>query len=257
MSGIDEIYPDFAAALATCGAGYDDRVLADVIAHKTTAVIDELARNAFAPEQALNTLIAVSMTANLVAGRPLRVLDFGGGCGFHYHFAKRMLGLPLRWAVVETHTMADRAASFPDGRLDFHTDIASASAALGGIDLVHVSGALQYVPRPEDVLQQLAALGAPLVLLARFPLWQGRRLVAVQVSQLSDNGLGPMPPGVPNRTVRYPITFLNIHDVVQALAPNYEIALALSSPSGSYVVKHEPVAGVSYVLKSAAAQPRE
>src|SRR5436190_4381167 len=52
------------------------------------------------------------------------VLDFGGGCGVHYKQAR----LPeVRWAVVETPAMAERARELATDRLRFFTSISEAA----------------------------------------------------------------------------------------------------------------------------------
>src|SRR4029077_12950496 len=103
MAVVTETFPDFASALAACGPGYDNAVIADVIAYKTALAVDP--RN-FAPEQAINSMIAVRITAAEITERPLTVLDFGGGCGFHYFRVTAALRPQLRWAIVETPTMS-------------------------------------------------------------------------------------------------------------------------------------------------------
>jgi hypothetical protein len=93
LSVVREIFPDFAAALAACGPGYDDADIADVVAHKTALPVDH---RMYAPEQAINSILAVGIAAAEVTDRPLTVLDFGGGCGFHYFRVVPTIRTPLR-----------------------------------------------------------------------------------------------------------------------------------------------------------------
>jgi hypothetical protein len=61
-------------------------------------------------------------------------------------------------------------------------------------------------------------------------LWQrmafatGERSIVVQTSQLSDNGMGPLPPGFENRPVSYPATFVTEHEFMNCL-PGYWAAI--------------------------------
>jgi len=73
------------------------------------------------------------------------VLDFGGGCGLHY---KQANSPTVRWAVVETPEMTERARELATDRLRFFTSIGAAADWLGSIDLMHSDGALQYTPNP-------------------------------------------------------------------------------------------------------------
>ena len=97
MAVVTDIFPNFASALAAAGQGYNDSELAEVVAHMTTAVpIDSLQ---VAPEQAVNSILAVGIAATEAAERPLHVLDLGGGCGFHYLRVSAAIRAPLRWAI--------------------------------------------------------------------------------------------------------------------------------------------------------------
>ena len=115
MAVVTEIFPDFASAQAACGPGYDTAVIADVIAYKTALAVDP--RN-FAPEQAINSILALELPPR-ISERPFDLLDFGGGCGFHYFRVTAALRSQLRSAIVETPTMAERAAKLAKVDLTF------------------------------------------------------------------------------------------------------------------------------------------
>jgi putative methyltransferase (TIGR04325 family) len=242
---VTEIFSDFATALAACGPGYDNAVIADVIAYKTAIGVDP--RN-FAPEQAINSMLALGITAAEITERPLTVLDFGGGCGFHYFRVTAAMQSQLRWAIVETPTMAQRAMKLGEGRFRVFTDIDAAATALGRIHLVHASSAIQYSPDPLETLRALARLQARYLMLARFPVWSRSQLVGVQTSPLAANGIGPMPPEIADRQVRYPVTFANFDDVMRIM-DSYEIAVALPSPSSNYTVHGQHVQGISMIFR--------
>ncbi len=246
MAVVTQIFPDFASALAACGSGYNDPEIADVIAYKAAIPVDP---RQFVPEQAINTILSVGIAAADIADRPLTVLDFGGGCGFHYFRTIASVRTALRWAIVETPTMAGRAIIIARGRFDVFTDIAAAAKALGRVDLVHASSAIQYVTNPLGTLSALVALRPRYFTLARFPVWGRAQIVGLQISPLSANGIGPMPPAIADREIKYPITFTNFDDVMRTLA-DYEVALALGSPSSTYDVRGQQVQGISLIFRS-------
>jgi hypothetical protein len=95
------------------------------------------------------------------------VLDFGGGCGIHY---KMMQSPSVRWAVVETPAMADRASEIATENLRFFSSISDAAAWLGVIDVMHSSGALQYARDPVGALRELCSLDAKVMLWKRVAL---------------------------------------------------------------------------------------
>lgn len=74
----------------------------------------------------------------LVAGLGA-VLDFGGGAGLHYKLARKQ-SPNIRWAVVETPAMVQRARQLATDRLMFFEGIEEASNWLGKVDLVHSNG---------------------------------------------------------------------------------------------------------------------
>jgi hypothetical protein len=85
------------------------------------------------------------------------VLDFGGGCGIHYKLAKSST---VRWAVVETARMVERASELATDRLRFFTSIDTAKEWLDDIDVMHSRHALHYTTDPADTLQKLCSLRA-------------------------------------------------------------------------------------------------
>ncbi len=245
MAVVKNIFPDFASALAACGPGYNDADIADVFAYKTAIPVDN---RELAPEQALNSILAVGIAAGEVTSRPLKILDFGGGCGFHYFRVVAAIRTSLQWAIVETPTVASRATKLAQGRFDAFTDIAAAAKKLGRIDLIHASGSIPFTPDPLATLRTLTALRASYFALTRFPLWESAPVVGVQTSALSNNGIGPMPPNISDREILYPITFANIDDVMRTFS-EYEIATVLGSPSSMYDVVGQQVMGISLIFR--------
>lgn len=156
--------------------GYEQPELIDVIFRKTVA---------YQPDKTLDI------------GAARSVLDFGGGCGLHYKEA----GSPaVRWAVVETAAMVEKASQLSTQRLRFFTNINDATAWLGTIDLMHSNGALQCTPNPEQALLALCGLGAKKMNWSRLFL-SNEPKQEIQSSFLGDNGPGSI--SVREKTVLY------------------------------------------------------
>jgi hypothetical protein len=115
------------------------------------------------------------------------VLDFGGGAGIHYKQARSQT---VRWAVVESPAMVERAGELETERLRFFTAISEAAEWLGQVDLMYSNGALQYVPEPLQMLDQLCALKAKRMIWKRMLLSSSSLEREVQSSLLGDNGPG-------------------------------------------------------------------
>ena len=200
-------YPSFEAAMAECGIGaYNDVELADVMFKKTRALAAKRVRDAVHKANAIATLEALQ----LARATQTRVLDFGGNCGLHYFLAKQETGQAFKWAVVEMPLIVKASAPLETEELHFFSDIYSALEWLDGKPaLIHSSGAIQYTPAPEMLLSKLVEIKAPCLAILRRAVALGPRRVTVQTSRLSDNGPGEMPPGVRDREVRCPLTFIS------------------------------------------------
>jgi putative methyltransferase (TIGR04325 family) len=214
--------------------GYDAHRLVDVVYAKTAALIG---RDVAHLPGAERTMLGVLFAATQVSSTPLRVLDFGGACGFHY-FASQRLGVSTRWAVVETPAMAERASSLETNELKFFSTIDAASRWLEGVDFVHSSGALQYTPTPSETLDQLLALSAPVIMWSRMALAEGAASTSMFTSTLSAHGPGSMPAGVADAAVSYSTTALPRGEFVRA-HQNYRLVAEFGEPSVGFLFARE------------------
>jgi putative methyltransferase (TIGR04325 family) len=236
-------YATYEAAVADCaGHGYEDRDLVAVVRHKTQAYRNALGSALLSPANAYSLCALLAS----IQSPEIRVLDFGGACGAHYFLARAVLprSYSLRWIVVETPAMAEAGTSLATAELTFSSDLRHAAESLGRVDLLHTSGTLQCVSDPRRFLDQLLALRATQILFNRLALCQGPQdIVVVQESRLSENGPGPMPSGLPDRTTRYPCTFLQESALYDALRQNYEVILTFEDSGGVFRIKEQPIIG--------------
>ena len=146
------------------GKGYADISLVDVVVRKTMALRGGRRLDDILPgEPLLPTLTGVAAAGDKA---PLRVIDFGGAAGLHYFVAKEAFpNRSFRWAVIETEQMAEKAAALANDEVQFFTRLENGMSWLGGIDLMHCVGALQYVPEPTETLEALLALKGDVCLL--------------------------------------------------------------------------------------------
>lgn len=141
------------------------------------------------------------------------VLDFGGGCGVHY---KQARSPTVRWAVVETPAMVERASELATDHLRFFTSVEAASDWLGKVDLMHSCSALNYTEDPELMLQKLCNLSAKQMRWSRIRLSTQTIESTMQLSLLGENGPGENH-HLNGKAVRYKETrlpepmFLNAH----------------------------------------------
>lgn len=155
----------------------------------------------------------LALVAAIVAAprQSVRVLDFGGGPGSG--FVQLVSALPPGTAIDYTiidlpQTCAAGKDLFAgDGRIRFSTEFPEHASAY---DIVYVNSALQYVDEYADMLQRLAALRAPWLLLARLAAGTAPTFASQQVN-------------VPGQTLPY--WFLNVDEVSGMLkAAGYDLA---------------------------------
>lgn len=157
--------------------GYENPELVEVVFRKTVA---------YRPQGAWPEIVGAET-----------VLDFGGGCGIHY----KQAALPaVRWAVVETSAMVQRAKVLETDHLKFFTSIEDAKRWLGAVDVMHSNGAIQYTLGPLAVVRELVKTSPKRLLWYRLNF----RSTGSQISRLSDNGPGKIG-GVENKKITYPV----------------------------------------------------
>lgn len=236
--GGDNIFNSYQSASALCKNGYQEDSLVRVVYEKTKRFRDIL--------EAKKTLVSdivplrsffVIRLANL--GKELNVLDFGGACGAHYFFTKSLLNnrVDLRWHVIETPKMVDIASRLDDGKLKFYDDIEKAKSEIGKVDIVYSSGGLQYVSQPYLSLQKLTQCGASDIFITRVGLSTlPKELITIQTSYLSSNGPGPMPEGIKDAIIRYPVTFARKDKFEEIISTNYKIRVQFNEDRNAYSI---------------------
>lgn len=106
---------------------------------------------------------------------PLHVLDFGGSLGSTYYQIKEFLTpeVCVSWNVVEQeHYVECGNQYFKDDVLTFHNSI-DTCLELKKIDLVVLSGSVQYLEKPHDFLVQLCAYNFQFLLFDRTAFHNG------------------------------------------------------------------------------------
>lgn len=226
---MEKIYSSYHSALADCpSSGYNSELLAAVVSQKTSRFAKELQLTRKLDLTALRSMIFLGAIRPGNRDR-LKVLDFGGACGYHYLIAKALQpALNYDWRVVESEVMAE--AGTRDHQTDELSFFPSISACVRDDwlpEVIFASSSLQYVPDPIYTVSELLNIGAELCFITRTPLSDfGRPLVSIQKSALSNNGPGALPQGFTDQIVAYPITFFPIKDlVVAASSSGYDVRL--------------------------------
>jgi len=119
----NKLYKSYSDASQLCGGGgYSMDELAEVVVKKNVAFRESLNPEDFFDNVVSRTLVGIGFAMN---SKSLRVLDFGGGGGYHYTLAKSVLGsdCEIRWNIVETDPMCRAAKSIEDDSLKFFNNV--------------------------------------------------------------------------------------------------------------------------------------
>ena len=165
----------------------------------------------------------------------LRILDFGGGGGSH-GFA--FLSQVRSWAVVETPFMVEAAKEVLSSEgLYFHSTTESALESLGRVDILHVSGALQYTPEPMTFLLELLRSGPEVLVFEKLVTTdRSESFRYFQYSFLRDNGAFRNAKQISSwKSTRYLLTAMSRPDVMRAVLTNYEIDRLWEYPTQSHL----------------------
>ncbi|MBB5634173.1 putative methyltransferase (TIGR04325 family) [Pedobacter cryoconitis] len=109
--------------------------------------------------------------------RPLHIIDFGGSLGSTYFQTKHLLGNDIcaSWNIVEQeHYVAAGKEHFEDDHLKFFSSI-EACLQVQKIDLILLSGSVQYLPEPHLFLEKLAGYNFDFIVFDRTAFHQGKQ----------------------------------------------------------------------------------
>ncbi len=238
----NQIYNTYNEALALCnGVGYSMQELTDVVVKKNIAMKQVINQDCFLSSDATRTLLSIGFAMN---SNSVRILDFGGGGGYHYTLARLALGekCKIQWNIVETQSMCESGAGIADLNLKFFNQISSAKLDLGNVDLVLTSSALQYCPDPLAYLSELLEVSAKYIYITRTPFFSGEKtLISIQGSMLSHNGPGPLPDGYVDQEILYPISFVPLKEVEALIQEKYTIRFKVLEEPANLFIEGQPV----------------
>ena len=216
-------------AIANCPPeGYEADDLVNSVAKKNEIFRDRLLQSAnleFTEVKSLVPWIRIDTESST------RVIDFGGGGGYHYFITKAALSASkaLTWTVIETPSMVEAAGRLQNAELSFFSNAQDWTSTIEGpVDLVFTSSALQYCHDPIGSLKELIGLRAKYLYIIRTPFSEGPGpLFAVQSSRLQDNGPGPLPDEFSDRKIEYPLVFESRFDIERLIEKEYRILLRI------------------------------
>lgn len=177
-------------------------------------------------------LLACLMRIALENGSRLRILDYGGSLGSTYFQCRGSLtGLSkLIWNVVEqAHFVECGRREFQTEQLRFAADVDSC-LTMGEIDLILLSSALPYLPRPYAILEDLVNRPVPWLLIDRTPV------IDANADRLA---LQQVPAWVYGKAVRYPAWLLSRERIARLCSRTHQLVLEFPGWEGKVAVGNQ------------------
>lgn len=244
-------YDTYEDALRSSGRGYETSELVDVIVLKTKTNGNKIFDNL-----SLNSSGLSSLSALLYLGqqfKTINVIDLGGSTGLLYHMMRPFLdnNTRLNWCVVESAALAAKSKEvFTTSELRFSDDLEQAIKEAGDLHLVICSGVIQYLPKPYQALETLAASNSRYLLFSRMCFSKRTTdVIILQKSMLSANGYGPLPAGYQDKESYYPQTSIQKEKFLQIFSDQYKATFTFSDDSGVHYPEWQE--GFGILLKRA------
>jgi len=245
-------FKSFDDALLACTTenGYINNMLAEVVLQKTLVHSKQINNNDF--------LLCNSSTSSLFLSvllsqenKTLNVLDFGGACGMHYFTTKHTFPqiTNLKWKIVETKAMVEKARTIENDELSFFDKIDQANKD-SKFNLIYSSGTIQYLSNPRATLKELIEIGSNYILLSRLSLSTGNEdVISIQKSTLSSNGHGVLPSQFTDTIIEYPHTNIPEKDFLEIIGERYKTIIKFEDNTGVHPVLGHQIIGYGLLLK--------
>ncbi|GAA4318083.1 methyltransferase, TIGR04325 family [Compostibacter hankyongensis] len=249
-----KIYPSYTDAAARCSRGlYENTDILEIVKTKARQFRTDL--NNGTPVNinigVLSLTDAICRMAGRHPGKRLRIIDFGGGDGGYYLYARKLIpeNISLQWQVVETEKMVAAMREFETAELSFSASLQEAAEkSAGNTDIIFTSCTLQYTPDPCQMLEALLDMKSSLILFNRQSLsLENFDVISIQASLLSWHGYGPpSTAGYRERVIRYPHTSIRQQKFEEMIGRNYHTLYTFDEPSGTRKAGRYRTIGKSY-----------
>jgi len=162
------------------GGGYESAAVVAAMAEHTRKLKETLAAGLEPCEEfdGDNSLLPL-LAAGSAEGRPVRILDFGGGMGEGYLRLKAVMAGPVEYHIVELESNCAEGRKLFEGAGDifFHEAL---PPGLEKVDIVHINSALQYIEDYAGLLGRLADYRPLHILLVRLSAVEVPTFAAMQ-----------------------------------------------------------------------------
>lgn len=217
---------------------YEEDVLLKVLIQKTKKYKESLL---ISNELNINEMRNIYALSKLGSKESINVLDFGGGAGGHYFFAKNYLdkNIKINWTIVETNKLVSMVKNegFESEELIFVNDLSKVNI-LEEFDLIYANSSLPYTDNPTYYLESLLKFKSRYLYITRTPLNDhgDESIIALQVSKLSSNGPGEFKnlSKIEDVEIKYPVTIMGKNIFEKILSKSGKILISFIEEKNVY-----------------------
>ncbi len=254
LKHIKKVYPDYETAYQNSDPkAYQSEEVIEVVFQKTLKFKEDLEKSSNDILSSVANSFCSLIPAIIEKDRKeVSVIDFGGACGALYFQVRNFFpkSLKIRWAVVETPAMVNKAKKIENSEITFHDTLDNILQDLGNVDIFHTSATLQALDSPREYLQKMVDLKVKYAFFNRVGIHKGNHdIFTVHRSKLSWNGPGKLPLGFQDKWVKYPYSFMEEKFFLTTIQKNYDIIAKFQDLSGCYPVFGYKIDGYALLCK--------
>lgn len=134
----------------------------------------------------LNYLRTVDFIKFIKKKNITKVLDFGGGAGYHYFITEKLFpNLISKWIIIENKTMVRLCNNLTNSKnLFFQNNLKTNHK----VDIFFSSCAINYLNNPVNIFKKISKINCKYLYFTRMPLTSQKYIKYDQYALLSDNG---------------------------------------------------------------------
>lgn len=254
LKHIRKVYSDYETAYANSDPkAYQAEEIIEVVFQKTLKFKENLKKGILEISPTIsNAFCSIMLVLLEKEKKEIKLIDFGGACGALYFQTRNFFPSDtiIRWAVIETPAMVNKAKKLSNEELSFWCDLNEAITFLGTPDIFYTSGTIQALDKPREYLQKMVNIKSDYVFFNRVGVHKGKGdLFTVHSSKLSWNGPGKLPSGFKDKWVKYPFCFMEEKFFLDTIQQNYQIIAKFEDRSGMYPIFGYSIDGYAVLCK--------
>lgn len=215
--------------------GYDDPRIAK--AGLNNAISYEVLNKDLLPYPIICYLIQIARNKS-----EINVIDFGGGFGLLFKKVLKFIAdVKIEWNVIEQESYVNLTKDF--GKIDGLKFYDSIDKVLSKPNVVIISGVLQYLDDPQDIIQKLIKLNPQYILINRLPVFINKnKETTITIQKVA--------PEIYGFDVSYPCWIFNENDILKHFN-KYDMIAKFYSAQDHYcpIIDKAPVDFIGYFLE--------